>query len=429
MSQLVSNYKTSVKYYRPQQPLYLIMVILIYEGFANIMSITDLPIIQSRPLTWGVVITFFLMVYNSKNFIIPSIFRISLFIIIKIIFVWTIIGLYNSNTMTIVDCRAIIVFLSAIIVAYSSIHNDKQALFIQQWLTKALFPIAVLFIVSRFTPLYIDLYRYEWIFIFPYCYSLTKILSKNIILNSKDYLFFLVFLISVLILFTKAIMFCVVFSTGTILLLIKPSIKKILKFSILIAGFVLLIILYNESTGGDFFEPYRDKIFIRVLKIGNTDIMALPISQVLESIMENDQLGLFVDQALSGGRLSLWKLSFETFKNNMIFGSGLGFYFEGLQIHNGYIYLIVCFGLLGTVLFTYALMPIVYTIIAGFKKGDNLRLKVCFVGVVVAGLAYNLVGVILSHYAFLIIWGISIGSLLKLSFLDISKSKCNNQYL
>ena len=126
-----------------------------------------------------------------------------------------------------------------------------------------------------------------------------------------------------------------------------------------------------------------------------------------------------------------------SFKNNLFLGKGIGFWIpvinginimEHIPIHNGYIYIIVCFGLLGTILLIRAVMPIINTIITGFKTEYNNRLKICFLGVTIAGLAYNLVGIIFGHKAFLIIWGVSIGCLLKLSYLDIIKSKFNNHY-
>ena len=97
---------------------------------------------------------------------------------------------------------------------------------------------------------------------------------------------------------------------------------------------------------------------------------------------------------LSGGRFRLWSVAFERFYDDPLLGSGLGQSLEigvGLvSMHNGYLDLLLSFGILGCIPVLIGLFQwFRYTVHSALSRGPEAFNSIVFLGYMLAIMAYN----------------------------------------
>jgi len=420
-------------------PLYLLMFLLIFQGYLHQFGFTSLSFIRYRPLTWGVFLCFLLWVVIllrdgtniPRNRFNLQGFKLMIFVYIAFLVTWTTLGIFNQNFAVVTDAKAFTQILLITIISFSCFHSVSQLRKVFKYCMLALLPLCFVQIASSLLgimgySLGLSLNRYIFVFTFGYSYYLAKILVLGT-RNKKDMFCFFTFALATVVSLWKPLIFTIAcltfFITAISFVKLKGKRLKIISLLLLFAIVLCMAFVgFNKLTDGSSLRYYERLIVTRYLKA----YVRTGEGQNEEGILQ----GAFYvgDRAdLSGGRLLLWEKSWDLFKENIFMGKGLGLYAEydgrEVMLHNIYLYFLACGGILGASLIFGLIFQCIRIFLKGLRISGNLDLKIGLLGFIFGTMCFNLVGSFITFYGYMFMFSISFGALLKLSMLDIDRAK------
>jgi O-antigen ligase len=394
------------------------------QGYLNFFNIS---IFHSRVMTWSPFLILLIILstriaarrsYNSN--LLKSIIPLWLIAIL----LWTILGYLNNNYSTNQDLKSILISISTIYVTYSitsDVNATRQAI---RLFCISLIPL-ILFDIIVHLPgqpqSHYELGRFRLVSVYVYIYFITEVIYHKNVSNVNKLGLIVSLLNTTIFPLSKSGISMIVIGSIIVTLLSRRHThytqSKVRRYfgTIVMMSILFVIISTSLSNNKAYYRRYIIDRGLRAWQYRDQDI-----SDVYNYTMEQDN----VANVLTSGRVKIWEKTFEDIKIKPLFGYGLGYYqqdygeYSHLSVHNLYLYLFVCFGIVGMLFLSIGFYQIFKIIRDSLLIRNNYDVKIVCLTMIIVTLFHGLFAILFSFHAILIIFSISIGLSVKMSQIE-----------
>lgn len=207
-------------------------------------------------------------------------------------------------------------------------------------------------------------------------------------------------------------------------ILVQDPLKyRKLRYLVLLAFFPLLINIVLSGSRGSLISLVIGIIMLVIFskikkntKVFIATIILISFSFIINYLSVNeinlDRLNSFIEEGNTGGRQEIWRVAMNIFYDYPILGVGeagyfneiLKRYFEAIDTHNLFIYLLVCGGIFSFLLFLWFMIIIFKNVILNYKNKEVLPLIFFFFIILLVSRTGGVLTYLIMWYLFAIIF-------------------------